>query len=182
MVVYAAVLLFWRVVGGFRRVSPCLGPICSMCSVSSCLMVVSSCFCGGLELLGVGFVLFNMLLFVLLFGGGGGFSTSPVVVRALGGGAGDIWFTRRVPSSHVFLFHTCYFLVFGSHACSVYLTGYSSLQQYFGGDVGFGFGGGVVVTDFVWFGGGGDESGRVDGLVKLPVCCMPVVVLTQWCW
>jgi hypothetical protein len=58
--------------------------------------------------------------------------------------------------------------------------GYSSLQQYFGGDVGSGFGGGVVVTDLVWFGGGGDESGWVDGLVKLPVCCIPVVVLTQW--
>jgi hypothetical protein len=40
----------------------------------------------------------------------------------------------------------------------------------------------VVVTDLVWFGGGGDESGRVDGLGKLPVCCIPVVVLTQWCW
>jgi hypothetical protein len=96
MVVYAAVLLFRRVGGGFRRVSPCLGPICSMCSVSSCLMVVSSCFCGGLELLGVGFVLFNMLLFVLLFGGGGGFSTSPVVVPAL--------FGSRV----VFRLHTCF--------------------------------------------------------------------------
>ncbi|KAK2425989.1 hypothetical protein QL285_024706 [Trifolium repens] len=103
-----------------------------MSSVSSCLMVVSSCFCGGLELLGVGFVLFNMLLFVLLFGGGGGFSTSPVVVPAL----------------------------FGSRV----VFRYSFLEQYFGGVVGSGFGGGVVVTDLGGCGGhrnGCFSDGRV---------------------